>query len=332
MSMEHPLADQARAALPLWGISPLWACVPFSDSENAVFHLVPEQGAEAPLSFVLRLHRPHYHTSQTILSEIQWLLSLQNSGAVAVPRPVPGLDGQYVLSAAPGLRFTATLLEYLPGTCADQGPGNAALYEKIGAVAAKLHLHAAAWTPPAGFTRPHWAFSDCLGPQGRWGDWRTILAAQHRSALPLVERAANMVQARLTGYGKTRYSLIHSDLRAANILENNNSLAVIDFDDASYSWRMFDCAASFSFCEDSPFLGEWVAAWLRGYKAALAPGSPLLPTACDEDMIPCFLLMRRLSLLAWKTTRKNLTQGADPARFAEASIELAHSFLEKRLM
>ena len=323
-----PQAYHAQRALPLWGFSPQSACTLLAHSENFVFHVAPEQTKGTAPSYVLRLHRPQYHSEQAIASEIQWLLALSHTG-VAVPRPIIGLDGSFVQVFDTQVPIFATMLAYLPGKSGETIPATEELYEKIGAITARFHSHASAWQFPAGFTRPIWGFSECLGPQARWGDWRVAIPKGLQTSLPLVEQAVAQVRVRLEKYGKTRENsgLIHSDIRVANVLENNGNLAVIDFDDASFGWFMFDCASSFSFCEDSPHLAEWVAAWLRGYRTARGGR---FPTLADEDIIPCFVIMRRLSLLAWKGTRKK--HPPEDISFAETTVELVWRFLHRQLL
>ena len=322
------LVHHAQRALPLWGFSPHFACTLLAHSENFVFHVVPEHAEGTAPSYVLRLHRPQYHSEQAIVSEIQWLLALTHAG-MAVPRPIIGLDGNFVQFFDATVPLYATMLAYIPGKNGEGIPATEELYEKIGAIAAQFHSQATAWQLPAGFTRPTWGFSECLGPQARWGDWRVAIPKGLQASLPLVEQAVTEVRVRLEHYGKSRENsgLIHSDIRVANVLENNASLAVIDFDDASFGWFMFDCAASFSFCEDNPCLATWVAAWLRGYRAARGGR---FPTLADEDLIPCFVIMRRLSLLAWMATRKK--HPPEDTSFAEATVELARRFLHRQLL
>ena len=45
-------------------------------------------------------------------------------------------------------------------------------FEELGAITARLHLHARAWQRPAGFTRFVWDYDTSLGANGHWGRWQ----------------------------------------------------------------------------------------------------------------------------------------------------------------
>ncbi|MBX9265177.1 phosphotransferase, partial [Klebsiella pneumoniae] len=90
------------------------------------------------------------------------------------------------------------------------------------------------------------------------------------------------VVARLEAYGQgaDRYGLVHCDMRLANLLVNENSLTVIDFDDCGICWFGWDFATAVSFIEDDPALADYRAAWLAGYRS-VRPFSQQ-----DEVMLP----------------------------------------------
>jgi Ser/Thr protein kinase RdoA (MazF antagonist) len=101
---------------------------------------------------------------------------------------------------------------------------------------------------------------------------------------------------------------------------------VIDFDDCGFSWYLYDLAASLSFIEHSPAAGELVEAWLAGYRA-LAP-----VTAADEAMIPTFVMLRRILLVAWLGTHPHSRAVGSVADYVTASCVLADDYLTGRFL
>ena len=113
-------------------------------------------------------------------------------------------------------------------------------------------------------------------------------------------------------------------MRAANLLVEGEMLKVLDFDDCGFGWHLFDLAASFSFIEDRPEIARWTEEWLEGYTGVLELGRR------DYEMIPTFLMARRIQLLAWITSHDD----SEPVRvyekgFAENTLRMAGEYLGK---
>ena len=71
------LLPVARQALAHWNIRPT-AIELVSTSENTVFKVLTEPGK----AYVLRIHRPGYHTLQELESEQLWTAALNNAGVL----------------------------------------------------------------------------------------------------------------------------------------------------------------------------------------------------------------------------------------------------------
>ena len=85
----------ATKAVRFWSfIDPVIEIV--SVSENVTYRIQALEGV-----FVLRLHRPRYHTLQELQSERQWTNALLSSGT-AVPRGVETKDGRYYVEVSIG--------------------------------------------------------------------------------------------------------------------------------------------------------------------------------------------------------------------------------------
>lgn len=260
-------------------------------SENHTFRIESGQGV-----FFLRVHRPGYQSEASIDSELAWLRDIRQAGGVAVPEPVAGQDGrllQFVAVPGEAALRPAVLFGALPG----REPGFAddllAIFERLGRIAARLHVHAARFSPPPGFFRPRWDAAAIL-EAGAWGDWRTAPGVDD-GLRALLEQVAARIAADLAAFGDgpERFGLVHADMRLANLLVEGDDLAVIDFDDSGFSWHLYDFAAAVSFFEDHPLVPELARRWVAGYR-----GVRDLPEA-DLAAMGALVMLRRMALLAW---------------------------------
>ncbi|MFC3608928.1 phosphotransferase enzyme family protein [Stutzerimonas tarimensis] len=288
----HKLEAGLRAVLPEWGWPADAGLTLLTISENATY-LVDEPGSDRRL--VLRVQRPDYHSLAEIESELAWIRALRESGMVRTATPVPTLDGRRLTRFADGdsVRHVAAF-EWMPGREPHPGSELAQWYRALGQTNARLHQHSRSWVRPEGFVRKVWNFDTILGEQAYWGDWREAqgLTADGRQVL---EQTHALLREQTATYGMApeRFGLVHCDMRLANLLVDGDQLTVIDFDDCGFSWYVYDFAACLSFLEEDPRVGEFLAAWLEGYRS-VAP----LPEE-DERAIPMFLLLRRMQLTAW---------------------------------
>ncbi len=280
------------AALDRHGLSPdrTWQLINLS--ENATYRVDdPGTGRTA----VLRVHRPDYHTHRAIESELDWLTDLGASTPVPTPVVIPDRDGERVTTVdMGGVDRHAVLFELLPGAAPDETALRAADFETLGTITALMHRHARGWRRPAAFERFAWDWEHSLGRLARWGRWQDGIGVGPTEHALLGE-AADLVRTRLAEYGSgpDRHGLVHADLRLANLLVDGTAVTVIDFDDCGYSWFMYDFGAAVSFIEHDPRLPDWQDAWLRGYRHEE-------PVARDDEaVLPTFVMMRRLMLVAW---------------------------------
>lgn len=286
-------------------------------SENATFHV---HGGPRPA--VLRLHRPGYVADAAIASELAWIAALRRDTTVPVVEPLSGV----LIDPPTGRR--AVLFAELPGGPVPDEALDLAHFAALGEIAGAFHDHAESWRRPAAFTRFTWGVEETIGARPRWGSWRDGLAvgeAHRRAIAPAAERVAE----RIDGFGRTadRFGLIHGDLRAANLITGAGPAAgftVIDFDDAGFGWHLFEFAAAASFVETDPRLPSWASAWTDAYRRRRE-----LP---DEhvDLLPDFVLLRRLQLLGWLGTHGHALE-ADPG-FADGTVELAGRYIAGRLL
>ncbi len=314
-----------RNGLPAWSLPAETEISLLNLSENATWLLrEPQSGRRR----VLRMHRPGYHADDEIRSELAWIGALSASGAFETPLPMAGRNRE-LLQALPddaGVR-QAVLFEHVEGVEPAPGADLPDWFQRLGAVTASLQRHARAWPRPKAFARKTWDFDSMLGSRSIWGDWRLAVGLDSRGEA-LLQRAADEIERRLTVYGKSpdRFGLIHADLRPATLLVSGDRLNVIDFDDSGYGWFMYDFAAAVSFFEADPVVPQLAGRWLDGYRSV----APL--SAEDEAMLPTFILLRRILLLAWVSTHRETPTGEAHGQFyTDGALALAESYLTQPL-
>jgi len=316
----------AQDALAAYGGHPAASVELLNVSENATFLVTdPDAGPS-----VLRVHRLGYHTEAEIASELAWMDALRAEAGVRTPLVLPAADGRRVVTVAERggqAQRHCVRFEFLPGTepggAGEEPALTAAHFAELGEITARMHRHAREWARPAWFTRFHWDYAAAFGGQARWGRWQDGIGVGP-SEHEVLGRLDAVLRGRLRAFGSgpERYGLVHADTRLANLLVNDGSVSVIDFDDAGFSWYLYDLGTSVSFFEHEPQVPGLVDAWLRGYRRAAA-----LPAA-DEAEIWTFIMFRRLLLVAWIGSHRAVDIAAElGAGYTQGSCDLAETYL-----
>ncbi|WP_440997723.1 phosphotransferase enzyme family protein [Arhodomonas sp. SL1] len=317
----HALANQS---LRLWDLPTGASARLLNVSENATYLVESPDGSKS----VLRIHREDYHSERAIECELAWSQALRDEGYVNTPAAIPGANGKAVQSATseelPNPRHMV-MFEYVPGEQPDENRDLVGPFEELGEMAARLHEHAIRWPRPQPFKRLVWDLDAVYGSGATWGNWRRgpNLDAPMRDVLERVERT---VTRRLRSFGQSeqRYGLIHADMRLANLLIDNGTTWLIDFDDCGFGWFLYDFAAGISFIEDHPKIPEIREAWVNGYRK-------VRPLSDDEEReIDSFIMMRRMALLAWIASHIDVPEAQELAPdFARVSAELGEAYLSR---
>jgi Ser/Thr protein kinase RdoA (MazF antagonist) len=258
----------------------------FMQRENVVYRVDTSNGP-----YALRLHRPGYHSTAALRSELDLMAMLAGQGLL-VPRPMPSGTGALLVPV--GERH-ASLLSWLPGQpmgrsglpLALVGAARAGLFAAIGAQMARLHRLTDDWTPPAGFIRPRWDRDGLVGDAPFWGrfwDGSPDLIAVRDRARAVLDTAP-----------QKDMGLIHADLVNENVLVDGARVHFIDFDDSGFGYRLFDLATTLYKAVDEPDFADLQAALLAGYASARA-----LP---DLTLLPLFIVLRSLTYLGWIAPR-----------------------------
>lgn len=271
---------------------------------------------------VMRVARPGYHTLEELESEIRWVEKIWEEKVVPVARPVRNRCGDGVTVSA---SFSCVMFEFIPGHAPDPKHDACALddFREIGRMAAKLHEQVICWPEAEKLCRPQWDYEHMLGAKdcsetgGCAGNWMKLV---FRSSSVSVKKSGKIwsimeKKGRIMG-------LIHSDLRAANLLKDEHCIHAIDFDDSGFGWFLYDAAAAISFVEYDKRAGEWLSSWVNGYREV----RPLSPE--EAHLIPTFVMARRIQLMAWITSHDD----SDPVKvyyrgFAGETVKMGERFL-----
>jgi len=300
----------ARAALEAFPIAP--ARLAFVNvSENVTFKVTDEAGER----FVLRLHRPWYHTHERLKGERVWTRALTAAG-VSVPQGVMTRDGEdYVRVAVEALdeQRWAGLARWIEGQVlfgiveAETDPAAiAGHFERLGEIMAALHNQAAGWTPPASFERHALDADGLVGETPFWGPfWDHPMFSPAERDLMLAARGKIHAALSRLGRDPAAFSLIHADLHPGNVLIDGDRVAVIDFDDAAFGWHLYDFAVALVFYQEHAHFADFRDACFRGY-------SRLRPLPDDVvRFLPMFLLVRRLVQIGWINARPELPEWSE---------------------
>jgi Ser/Thr protein kinase RdoA (MazF antagonist) len=312
----------ARRAAERHGFAPDARLDGFSLTENPTFR-VEGDGRD---DVVVRIYRPGGRPAVEIRSELAWMAALRREAGVPVPavRIAPGEEGPLLDLGTPGAPVYAAVFAYVPG----REPGDdelPALIETFGEITARMHRHARAWTPPAWFSRPRWDLATTLGERPHWGRWQRGVADP--AAREQLERLSTVVSRRLAAYGDgpDRFGLVHADLRASNLLVDGDRLGVLDFDDAGFSWYLYDLAGTLTFSEGRDDLAELLDRWATAYRSVEHL------SAEDEREIETFLMLRRLLISAYVGLRPATELAADlhASGYDEETCRLAEGYLSR---
>ena len=271
--------------------------------ENAVFRIDTSGGER----YVLRVHRYNYHSDASLHSQLQWTAALSASG-LDLPPIIPTTTGEPFCkvqsSGVPELRQVDLSVwvggRLLADVLTDNSDPNVIMevLNTIGQLAARIHNQATSWQLPEGFVRHAWDAEELAGKQPFWGRfWE--LPDLSRSQRALIIKARDKVYADLLGCGQHNetYSLIHADLIPDNILIEDKTIRIIDFDDAGFGWHQFELATVLISYLGTDYFDMARDALIEGYRGKRDLSDETL------SFLPLFFLTRALTWVGWSFTR-----------------------------
>lgn len=276
-----------------WGLDPRRTSLvprPFTEGRTCVLTV---DGARAA---VVRLQPLRTGAERAALeSEVAWVSAIARGGVAHVPALLtpPGGAPVTVLRDPAGGDWAAAAYADVPGTGLDAVADPLAHYAALGATTARLHEFALGWEPPAGFRRRAWGLADLAADAG--GGWeRAPLSAVEERLLGTAQEAVLDVLARVTtprGQARPDWGLIHADLGPANVVVDAGGLTLVGFEDCSYTWLLYDFAASVLAPGRADAAQAYAARWVEGYASV----RPL--TVPDEAVASALVVVRALQLL-----------------------------------
>jgi len=220
--------DSVNVALSLWGYGDAPTRL-IADRENHVYRVDTQQGPVA-----LRVHRNGYRTDAQIESEIHWMGMLADNG-LHVPTPIPSTEGKFLQHCAGA---NVSVMSWVDGVPMSQQENTASTYERLGETLARMHELADAWTVPDSFDRPHWDLLSDTPTWGRYWENPGLTETQKNLFVDFHENA----KIQLSDSQADAFGLIHADLVPDNVLQSEQGLQIIDFDDGGFGHRLFDIA------------------------------------------------------------------------------------------
>jgi Ser/Thr protein kinase RdoA (MazF antagonist) len=248
--------------------------------------------------YCLRIHRPGGDVAM-IRSELLWLAAIRRDTDLVVPDPVVASDGALVTSTTvdgvPGARW-CVLFRWVEGHFVHHLQQlSLDMIARVGAFMARLHQHAAQWTPPPDFVRGRIDHETLRAPafvavglaKGTplltKGDVAIITTTIRRVAITLQE----------LGEESAAFGLIHADLVPANYLFHNGEVRGIDFDDCMWGHYLYDIAIALRALEDRGNYRALRTAFLDRY-------GTIRPLASDAEVhLDTFLAMSHVVRLIW---------------------------------
>jgi Ser/Thr protein kinase RdoA (MazF antagonist) len=319
---ERVFTPAARAALKAFPIEPE-AVELVALSENVTFRVTDQSDGAA---YVLRLHRPGYHTHEELNSERVWTRAQAEAG-IDVPIPLTTRSGgDYVGVPIPALRQQrqAGMTRWTEGELlaevlkrGDDAEAPARYFEQLGAIEAAMHDQSSRWRPPPTFARHAVDRDGLMGDAPFWGpfwDHPVFAPAERRLVIATRDRIRGAMD-RL-GRDPAIFGMIHADLHDGNLLVGAERLTVIDFDDCGFGWHLYDIAVALGHQQRSPGFEALRDAFVRGYRSRRALGDDALA------LLPMFLLVRSLAVIGWLLQRPEI----DASRTIRGSADrlLAH--------
>ena len=257
------------------------------DRENHVFEMTLPGGRAA-----LRLHRSGYQSAAAIGSELWWCAELANAG-LPIPKALAARDGRFLVPLEDGRHASA--ITWIEGE--DLGEASlpfarpvgavVEIYHSLGTLLACLHRVTDGLTLPQGFTRPRWDRDGLVGETPVWGRFWDHPAASPDQRRVLI-RARDALRERLTG-GDT--GLIHADVLRENVLVNDRSVSLIDFDDSGFGFRLYDLGTALVQVLALPEFPALREALMAGYGTS------------DGVMVDTFTMARSMASVGWTMPR-----------------------------
>lgn len=243
--------------------------------------------------YILRFTEQTERTTTAIQAELALLRFLDSTG-MKVTLPVMSKAGRWLETVETHLgTFRAIVFTYMPGTQADIAELHPTQFARWGATLGQLHarthLYQVSTAPARLDYKDHLAMlQNTLSKEDSRIQAEYGYLASFVSTLPVTA---------------TNYGLIHGDFELDNLFWQDESLAIIDFDDSFSSWYIADIAFALRDLFESgvDLSHPSFHTFLRGYSEEYALDEKLLPH------LPTFMRLVKLNEYAQLLRSMDLT-------------------------
>lgn len=290
-------------------------------SENIIYKISFENSEPV----VFRIHRLGYHSFDELESELIWMNEICTETDLLLPEAFVGKDGKFLqtLISSSGIKYFCSVISFLYGKAVGELKGMELInnMEIIGKMTAKLHLQSINRNNRKKLKRPNWDTDEFFGNNAVWGHWFNYKGLTEND-IKLFTDCQNKIITSLDKYGRTpeNYGMIHADMHFFNIISDGEKAQIIDFDDCGYGFYLYDLGCTLvTYSEDLDTLTD---SWLKGYEHIRPLGKD------DKDMIPAFILLRRIVRLAWLSTHSDSdTAKTVGPEYLEITRKLAEKYI-----
>ena len=210
---------------------------------NTTFKLLSTAGK----SYAMRINTNSKKWPEHVWAEVQWMQKIAKEGLVQVPVPVANLQGEFFSNHYffyEGGNLNILLTNWIEGAVVEENPSEGLLFQ-LGKSMALLHESGKTWVAQgyANFKKldiPLMVERDNLFEK-----------VDHQISSELYEllRGVNLEAVKVFESLRERSipQLIHADLHFGNVIGDNDSISILDFDDAGMGYPLQDLANSI-FC------------------------------------------------------------------------------------
>ena len=279
----YELTEVAKLAAVEFGIK-VKDIANVSHSFNSTFYITDDKTNK----YSLRVNLNFSRDKSAITAEHKWLAEINKWKKINVPQPIKTLNGQtyaHVYSKKLEFFLDCTLAHWIEGEEIGDDPTNSQLFE-LGRIMALMHDYSASLSRNdySGFPDIDSVFMDMQNNLDK-----TTKISEDLELIDLLSRAHKDAETAFTDLAAYESKmLIHADLHMGNVIQNQDELTIIDFDDAGFGYPSQDLSISIFYLRDQP---EKEQRLLEGYKSVRE-----LPVGL-ESTLERLLVARQLLLL-----------------------------------
>lgn len=225
-------------------------------------------------------------------------MALRQATGLAVPEPVPNLEGDLVTLASTqdgGETRHCDLLTWLDGKPRYPGQGlGLRSVNRLGEFLGCLHAYSQRFAPPEGFALPRWDAGGLFTERSPYkpGPLGDMFSDEQRALFAEVERRSRAVLREL-GEGDGEFGIIHADFILGNCLFQGREPRLLDFDDCGWGYFLYDMCPMLGNLKDYPRYPALRREFLAGYRSI----RPLLKE--HEAHIDLFIAARHAMSCLW---------------------------------